>query len=58
MQLGELGTFQLTIVNKEGAGSPDAVSANQIEQVKLRFVPTQEVRDRLKKATFVPVETL
>lgn len=57
VQLGELGTFRLTI-SAEGAASVDEVSTDLIKKVNLRFLPSLTVREALQKATFVPVETL
>ena len=51
VQLGELGSFQLTIKSK-GVEKESNVTASLIEKVNLRFAPSIEMKTNLKKAQF------
>ena len=60
VQLGELGYFYLTVKAKTGTGvdSEDKVSADQIENVMLRFMPSKAFREKLNKAQFKHLKTI
>ena len=60
VQLGDLGYFYLTVKTKTGAGvdSEGQVSADQIESVMLRFMPTKSFREKLNKAQFKNLKTI
>ena len=51
VKLGELGSFQLTIKSK-GVDNESDVTASLVEKVNLRFTPSSEIKDNLKKAQF------
>jgi len=51
VQLGELGSFQLTIKSK-GAENESGVTASLIEKVNLRFAPSTDMKNNLKRARF------
>jgi predicted histone-like DNA-binding protein len=57
VQLGELGTFRLT-VHSEGSATEAEVTANKIKNVNLRFAASENMKETLKKATFIAVESL
>jgi predicted histone-like DNA-binding protein len=57
VQLGELGTFRLT-VHSEGAATEADVTATQIKNVTVRFTASEALKEALKKATFTAVESL
>lgn len=57
VEIENLGSFRLT-VNSEGADTKEALTANHIKQVNLRFVPSEQTKDALKKATFKDLETM
>jgi predicted histone-like DNA-binding protein len=57
VQLGELGTFRLT-VHSEGVETEEGVTAAQIKHVNIRFAASEALKDALKKATFTAVESL
>ena len=60
VQLGDLGYFYLTVKTKKGAGadSEDKVSAEQIENVMLRFMPSKTFREKLNKAQYKNLKTI
>ena len=51
VQLGELGSFQLTIKSK-GVENESAVTASLIEKINLRFAPSTDMKNNFKKAQF------
>ena len=51
VQLGELGSFQLTIKSK-GVDNESEVSASLGEKVNLRFTPSIALKENLQKAQF------
>ncbi len=57
VQLGELGTFQLTVRSK-GVDEETELNANLIEKVNLQFTPSTTLRQNLQKATFMAAEKL
>jgi nucleoid DNA-binding protein len=57
VQLGELGTFRLT-AHSEGVATEEEVTATQIKNVNVRFTASEALKDALKKATFIAVESL
>ena len=57
VQLGELGTFQLTVKSR-GVELPSEVNFNLIEQVNLQFTPAKKFRLSLQKAKFKSIEAL
>jgi predicted histone-like DNA-binding protein len=57
VQLGELGTFRLT-VSSEGVATEAEVTATQIKHVNIRFSASEALKEALKKATFTAVESL
>ena len=60
VQLGDMGYFYLTVKTKTGAGATteDEVSADQIENVMLRFMPSKAFREKLNKAQFKNLKTI
>ncbi len=52
VQLGELGSFRLTVSGK-GMESEEDVDANCVKQVNIRFMPSSSLKAALQKATFV-----
>ena len=57
VEIENLGTFRLT-ANSEGVDYKEAVTANLIKKVNLRFIPCEATKDALKKATFKDLETM
>lgn len=57
VQLGELGSFQLTI-NSTGVDTEAEVGAQLIEKVNLRFTPAKTVKEALEKAEFRSADSL
>ena len=51
VQLGELGSFQLTIKSKDVENESN-VTASLVEKVNLRFAPSIEMKNNLKRAQF------
>ena len=51
VQLGELGSFQLTIKSK-GVDNESGVTASLVEKINLRFSPSNDLKNNLKKAQF------
>jgi predicted histone-like DNA-binding protein len=57
VQIGEWGSFHLTC-NGEGSDSKEAVSAQNIKNLNIRFIPGKSLRDALSAATYVSAESL
>lgn len=57
VQLGELGSFSLTITSEACRGEKE-VTPDKIKKVNLRFRISKTMREALDKATFKPVESL
>jgi predicted histone-like DNA-binding protein len=57
VQLGELGSLRLT-AHCEGVNTKEEVTANLIKSLNVRFSPSDALKDALKKAHFLPVESL
>jgi predicted histone-like DNA-binding protein len=57
VQLGELGSLYLTI-HAEGVDTEEEVTAALIKGLSVRFSPSQTLKDALKKAHFVPTDSL
>jgi predicted histone-like DNA-binding protein len=57
VELGELGSFRLTI-SSEGSATEEEVTANNIKKLNLRFTESEEFKAALKKATFVDISSL
>jgi len=57
IRLGEVGNFRLT-AHSEASEKKEEVTAENIKQINLRFLPTKYVREQLQNATFKPVESL
>lgn len=57
VQLGDLGTFNLTITAEEQK-EEKKVSADDIKKVNLRFRISKTMREALDNTTFRPVESL
>jgi predicted histone-like DNA-binding protein len=57
VELGELGSFRLT-VNSKGADKEEEATAQNITKVNIRFTPSKAFREQIKKATFTPVSSL
>ena len=51
VQLGELGSFQITVKSK-GVDNESEVTASLVERVNLRFTPSKELKSNLSKAQF------
>jgi predicted histone-like DNA-binding protein len=57
VQLGELGSFRLTITS-EGSKTEQEVTANKIKKVNVRFTASEELRTAMGKATFTDISSL
>ncbi|MDR0872625.1 MAG: HU family DNA-binding protein [Prevotellaceae bacterium] len=57
VQIGDWGTFHLTC-NGAGADSKEALTAGNIKNLNIRFVPGKSLKDALTKATFIPAESV
>jgi predicted histone-like DNA-binding protein len=57
VQIGEWGSFHLTC-NGEGSDTKEGVTAANIKNLNIRFVPGKALRDALKEAVFVFSEDL
>ena len=57
VEIANLGSFRLT-ASSEGRDTKEELTANQIKNVNLRFVPYEATKDALKKATFKDLETM
>ena len=51
VQLGELGSFQVTVKSK-GVNKESEVNASLVEKVNLRFTPSATLKENLQKAHF------
>ena len=51
VQLGEIGSFQVTI-NSKGVEKEADVNATLVKKVNLRFNPSNDLREKLQKAQF------
>ena len=57
VKLGDLGTIYLT-VSSEGADTREEVTAQLVKAVRVRFMPSETLREAIAKATFACTETL
>jgi predicted histone-like DNA-binding protein len=57
VQLGDWGSFHLTC-SSEGSDTKETVSAMNIKNLNIRFVPGKDMREALKNATFIFLEDL
>lgn len=57
VQLGDLGSFRIT-AHCSGVETKAEVSAQQIKKLTVRFSESEGLKDSLKKATFVAVDSL
>jgi predicted histone-like DNA-binding protein len=57
VQLGSLGSFRLT-AHSVGAATEAEVTASKIEKLIVRFTSSEELKDAIKKATFVDAATM
>jgi predicted histone-like DNA-binding protein len=57
VQLGELGTFRLT-VSSEGSATEAEVTVVKIKNVNVRFSASESLKNALKNATFTAVKSL
>ncbi len=57
VEIEDLGTFRLT-VHSEGVDKKEQLTANNIKEVNLRFVPFKTTKKTLQKATFKDLETM
>ena len=57
VRLAGIGSFRLT-VNSTGSETEVEATANKIKKVNLRFTASEDMRNTLKKSTFVEVSTL
>lgn len=57
VQLGNWGTFRLTITTK-GSATAKEVTADNVKEVNLRFVPGKELKEAIAKAQIRDVNTL
>jgi predicted histone-like DNA-binding protein len=57
VQLGDWGSFHLTC-NGAGSDTKEGVTATNIKNLNIRFVPSQSLKDALAKATFIPAESV
>jgi predicted histone-like DNA-binding protein len=57
VQLGELGTFRLT-VRSEGSATSEETNATKIKAIQLQFTSSKVVREQLKDAKYLDTATL
>ena len=57
VQLGDWGSFYLSC-NSEGSATKEEATATKIKNLNIRFVPGKELKDALKTASFIPVESM
>ncbi len=57
VQLGELGTFRLTVSGK-GMETEKGVDANSVKQANVRFIPSASFKDSVQKVVFVVKESI
>lgn len=51
VELGRLGSFTISL-NSEGSATADEVTAKNISNVRIRFIPSKEFKDRIESMTF------
>jgi predicted histone-like DNA-binding protein len=57
VQLGDWGSFHLTCAS-EGADTAEKLTAKEIKELKIRFLPGKELKRALEDATFIAAETV
>ena len=57
VQLGEMGTFKLTIKTK-GSDTKDEATAMKIEKAMVRFVPSVQLREAIAKIHFSSTDNI
>ena len=57
VELGELGSFRLT-VNSKGVEREADVTAQNVTKVNIRFTPSKAFKTLVSNATFAPVSSL
>ena len=57
VRLAGIGSFRLT-AKSEGSETKAEATANNIKKLNLRFTTSEEMRDALKKATFIEASSL
>ena len=57
LQLGDLGTFKLTI-SCEGSDTKEEATPAKIRKINLRFIPSRDFRESINKATFSEAKKL
>jgi predicted histone-like DNA-binding protein len=57
VQLGELGSFRITVRSK-GSATEEEVNPNKITELRVHFTSSETLRDGIKKATFVDISSL
>ena len=57
VQLGDWGSFYLTCKGTP-SDNKNEVTANNISNLNIRFSPSKSLKDALKNATFIPVESI
>jgi predicted histone-like DNA-binding protein len=57
VQLGSLGSFRLT-ANTEGSPTEAETTAFKIKKLNVRFSESEDLKDVIKKATFMDASTL
>lgn len=55
VQLGDWGSFHLTC-NSEGSDTKEEVTAQNIKNLNIRFIPGKELKQAINKATFISIE--
>jgi predicted histone-like DNA-binding protein len=57
VEIENFGTFRLTI-NSEGTDKKEELTANNIKEVNIRFIPDKGTKETLQKATFKDLESM
>jgi len=57
VQLGDWGSFHITC-NSDSADTKEALTANAVKGLNIRFTPGKAIKEALKKANFVFAENL
>ncbi len=57
VEIEDLGTFRLT-VHSEGVDKKEQLTANNIKEVNIRFIPDKDTKETLQKATFKDMELM
>ena len=57
VQMGDWGSFRLTC-NSDSADRKEALTANSVKGLNIRFTPGKAIKEALKKANFVFAENL